>query len=137
MLRPVTTSTPADGAWLAQLSCGHAQRCDSAPAADAQLDCAACERFEMPAHFAPYKQTPLFTEATVPAGILNDHSTKAGVWARIHVSEGRLRYRVPAFGVEQQLSAGEIGIVVPEVLHSVQPEGMVNFYVEFFRAPPA
>lgn len=135
MLRPIVQCAPTTSdEWLVQLSCGHAQRRADQPAADARLDCAACERFELPPHFKPYKQTPLFTEATVPAGILNDHSTKAGVWARIHVVEGRLRYRVPAFGVEQELSAETGGIVVPEVLHSVQPLGAVRFFVEFYKA---
>lgn len=133
MLRSIIGVEPVADGWRAHLNCGHALRSDAEPA-ETQLDCQACERFEMPAHFRPYKQTPLFTEATVPTGILNNHSTKAGVWARIHVSEGRLLYRVPAFGFERELSAGEIGIVVPEVVHSVQPLGMVNFYVEFYRA---
>lgn len=120
--------------WLARLSCGHSRQQPNVPQPGELQECAACERFELPAHFVAYKQTPLFDEASVPAGILNNHSTKAGVWAKIHVVEGRLRYRVPAFAVEQDLAAGEIGIVVPEVVHNVQPLGAVNFYVEFYRA---
>jgi tellurite methyltransferase len=65
------------------------------------------------------KRTPEFTEATVPQGLLRDHSTKAGVWAQIRVLEGTLRYHVPS-----------------EVVHHVEPLGRVRFYVEFFRAPP-
>lgn len=134
MLRPIIQCDPAGDGWTARMSCGHVSQVEDEPALDEPLNCERCERFELPPNFVAYKQTPLFTEETVPAGLLNDHSTKAGVWARIHVSEGRLRYRVPAFGVEQELSAGNIGIVVPEVLHSVQPLGVVNFFVEFYRA---
>ena len=39
-----------------------------------------------------YKRTPNFTENSVPAGLLADHSTKEGVWGLIHVTQGRLRY---------------------------------------------
>jgi tellurite resistance-related uncharacterized protein len=135
MLRPVIAFSQAlAGGWQAQLSCGHSQQVATEPAEAAQLDCACCERFELPPHFVAYKQTPLFDEATIPAGILNEHSTKAGVWAKIHVTEGRLRYRVPAFGIEREVAAGAIDIVVPEVIHNVQPLGVVNFYVEFYRA---
>lgn len=136
MLRPVLASIRIDdGDWQVRLSCGHAQRASTEPAADAQFDCTSCERFELPADFIAYKQTPLFNEATIPAGILNEHSTKAGVWAKIHVVEGKLLYRVPAFGVERQVAAGAIDIVVPEVVHNVQPLGTVSFYVEFHKAP--
>jgi tellurite resistance-related uncharacterized protein len=137
MLRPlIAVSRSATGEWLAQLSCGHSQQLEAEPAADTQLNCASCERFELPSHFVAYKQTPLFDEASVPAGLLNDHSTKAGVWAKIHVVEGRLRYRVPALDTDREVAAGQIDIVVPEVLHNVQPLGMVEFYVEFYRAGP-
>ena len=49
---------------------------------------------ELPPGLAAYKRTPLFNEATVPAGLLKDHSTKEGTWGRIHVEAGRLRYFV-------------------------------------------
>ena len=39
----------------------------------------------------PYKRTPSFSEATVPAGLLADHATKEGVWALIQVEDGALR----------------------------------------------
>jgi tellurite resistance-related uncharacterized protein len=136
MLRPVVAcSRAAIGEWLLQLSCGHAQQSQTESAPEAQVDCARCDRFELPAHFVGYKQTPLFNEATIPAGILNNHSTKAGVWAKIHVVEGRLRYRVPALAVDREVAAGQVDIVVPEVIHNVLPLGAVTFYVEFYRAP--
>lgn len=131
----IVCSRAATGEWLVELSCGHAQQLRDQPSAETPLNCASCDRFELPAHFVAYKQTPLFDEATVPAGILNNHSTKAGVWAKIHVVEGRLRYRVPALEVDREVAAGQIDIVVPEVIHNVQPLGVVSFYVEFYKAP--
>ena len=62
------------------------------------------------------------------------HVTGAGVWARITVTEGTLRYRVDALGIEIDLAPDRPGIVVPELAHSVQPIGAVRFSVEFLRA---
>ena len=101
-----------------------------------QLVCVRCDRFEIPAAFVAYKRTPEFDEATVPAGLRRDHSTKTGVWARIVVVDGRLRYCVAALNTDVELSPDRAGIVVPEVLHYVAPIGAVRFYVEFYRAPP-
>lgn len=86
-----------------------------------------------------YRRTDVFTENTVPAGLLKAHTTKAGAWALIHVLEGRLAYRIvdprrPA--VETILTAGGApGVVEPTVLHEVEPRGPVRFYVEFHRLP--
>ena len=98
------------------------------------LNCVRCENFELPAHFVPYKRTPIFTEESVPAALRNDHSTKTGVWGKIIVEEGRLRYRVGPLDVDVELSPDNGGIVIPEVLHSVEPLGPVRFFVEFYRA---
>jgi len=89
----------------------------------------------LPADVAPYRRTPDFTERTLPAGLRRDHSTKAGVWALIHVLEGRLRYCVPDWHYDEILEPGRVGIVAPEVLHFVEPEGSVRMYVEFHARP--
>ena len=46
----------------------------------------------------PYRRTGIFTERTVPDGLLNDHATKTGVWGVITVIAGRLRFIVPSTG---------------------------------------
>ncbi len=97
------------------------------------LDCVRCERFELPDHFVAYKQTPAFTENTMPARLCKDHSTRPGVWARIHVMEGSVRYRVDGWGTDTVLTPDDPGIVVPEVPHSVEPLGGVRFFVEFYK----
>lgn len=93
----------------------------------------------LPPDVAPYSRTPEFTEATVPAGLLRAHSTKAGAWGMIHVIEGRLAYRItdpkrPA--TETILTADQPGVVEPTILHEVAPLGPVRFYVEFHRRAP-
>lgn len=140
-----------EGDPIAILTCGHAQHVRHNPPfinrpwvtdedgrdsmLGKMLNCVRCEKFELPDDFIAYKRTPEFTEESVPAALRKDHSTKTGVWAKINVMEGKLRYRVPVFGVETELSPDKRGIVVPEVLHNVEPLGSVRFFVEFYRAP--
>ncbi len=101
-----------------------------------QLDCVRCDAAEFPEHFVAYKQTAVFTAETLPAGLRRAHTTKAGVWAKIHVLAGRLRYCIENGSAARELSAGELGIVVPEVPHHVEPLGAVRVRVELYRAPP-
>ena len=37
-----------------------------------------------------------FSTATIPAGLLKDHTLKAGTWAQIVVLSGQLRYTIAA-----------------------------------------
>ncbi|MEM7120232.1 MAG: DUF1971 domain-containing protein [Pseudomonadota bacterium] len=87
----------------------------------------------LPDGLTAYKRTSTFTEATVPAGLLRDHKTAAGVWGVVHVTSGRLRYVIPSRHEEVVLSTDLDGIVEPEVPHHIAPEGPVSFYVEFWR----
>lgn len=89
----------------------------------------------LPNNVAPYKKTPIFTQATVPDGLLNDHATKAGVWGLIHVEVGRLLYEISDTDEAIELVPDELpGVVEPGVRHRVTPIGYVKFYVEFHRA---
>ena len=145
-------TTDVDGHWVALLDCGHRQHVRHDPPLierpwvtsdegrksklGAKLDCVRCDAFELPDDFVTYKTTEVFSETTVPAGLRKDHATKAGVWARIVVSEGRLGYRVhPPLERSVELAPGCPGIVVPEARHHVEPLGPVRFHVEFLRAP--
>jgi len=150
--RPIVAfAIDAHGDWTAALSCGHRQHVRHKPPfmvrewiTTAQgrdgmlgslLDCVRCDRFEIPEEFLPYKRTPEFDHTTVPAALRRDHSTKPGVWAKIVVVDGRLRYRVESLNTDIELSRDRTGVVLPEVLHHVEPVGEVRFYVQFYRAP--
>lgn len=92
---------------------------------------------QLPEGLSSYKRTATFTEASVPAGLLKDHSTKDGTWGLIQVEQGALRYlvtddrRPPS---ERILTPeAEPGVVEPTILHRVEPLGAVRFYVEFFH----
>jgi tellurite resistance-related uncharacterized protein len=91
----------------------------------------------LPAGLQSYKRTATFTEATTPAALMNDHSTKEGVWGLIHVEEGSLYYLVTD---SQRQSSQQIltsdcgpGIVEPTIIHKVEIIGRVRFFVEFLR----
>ena len=90
----------------------------------------------LPPDAVPYQRTREFSETTVPASLRKRHTTKPGVWARICVVGGALRYRILVPPEEEQvLSPERVGIVEPEVPHEVEPLGEVRFYVEFLRCP--
>jgi tellurite resistance-related uncharacterized protein len=89
---------------------------------------------EIPASAISYKKTPEFTEVTVPPGLLKAHQIKAGTWGKINVTEGQLRYRILEPELEEVLLSPDVfGVVEPTVLHEVEPDGKVQFHVEFFR----
>jgi tellurite resistance-related uncharacterized protein len=90
----------------------------------------------LPPGLKAYKRTAEFDRDTLPAGLRRSHSTKAGVWALIHVTEGRLRYRVLEPFSETELTVGETGVIRPEQPHEVEPLGAVRMYVEFYARDP-
>jgi tellurite resistance-related uncharacterized protein len=96
---------------------------------------------ELPQDARPYRRTDVFTETTVPKGLLKAHTTKEGAWALIHVLEGRLAYRVtdPRRPRSETVLTPEApaGVVEPTVLHEVEPLGPVRFFVEFHRVEGA
>jgi tellurite resistance-related uncharacterized protein len=95
----------------------------------------------LPPGLVAYRRTPVFNEASIPAGLRREHRTKPGVWAVISVLEGRLRFRaLPAHSdptPELSVSAGGCMVVSPEQPHEVKPEGSVRFFVEFYRTADA
>ena len=89
---------------------------------------------QFPADVTSYSKTPLFTESTVPDGLLNNHQTKAAVWGKIVVVKGDLEYTIMEPAVEVVLlNPNKFGVVEPTVLHHIKPLGTVTFYVEFYR----
>ncbi len=136
--------------WIAVLACGHRQHVRHKPpfwsrpwvlTAEGRaekiggaLDCVLCDRFELPTGHVLYKRTLTFDQSSLPDGLRKDHATKPGVWGVLHVVSGRLRYIVePPLAGEHQLAPQRPGIIVPEVLHRIQVEGDVVFFVEFYR----
>jgi len=86
----------------------------------------------LPHHVQQYSSSPVFTENTVPKGLLKDHSTKNGVWGLICVNEGELEYIIE----DQEthiLTPENKGVVEPEIKHHIKPLGAVSFFIEFYK----
>ena len=91
----------------------------------------------VPGNARAYKRTPLFTAATTPAGLLADHSTRDGVWGRLHVESGQLTYIVAESGEATVIRAGQHAVIRPQERHRVSLDGPVAFFVEFLREEAA
>ena len=133
--------------WVAELDCGHNQHMRHRPPFEERpwvtteagrqgrigmpVDCVRCNRFEFPEAMVSYRQTQVFDADSTPAGLRRDHSTNQGVWGLIHVLEGEVIYTTPFETFT--LTAGEQGIVVPEMKHHVTPGPDARFYVDFYR----
>ena len=153
MDRPITGfDRDEEDHWVALLSCGHRQHVRHQPpfvdrswteteAGRAEgvgqaLDCPLCDRMEPPAQAVRYKSTPVFTELTVPKALLKKHSTKAGVWGRIRVLDGRLLYEILEPKIQTfTLDKDSTAYIVPEVPHRVEKIRNVIFQVDFLKVP--
>jgi tellurite resistance-related uncharacterized protein len=90
---------------------------------------------ELPADACVYKRTPEFDATSTPEGLLREHTTKPGVWARVRVLEGELSFRSLAVPRIERVLTPERGVVIPpEHPHAVALRGPVRFFVEFLRA---
>jgi tellurite resistance-related uncharacterized protein len=137
------------GDWIAELACGHTQHVRHRPPWQLRpwvtteagrgeklgtpIDCPLCVMPTLPADVHVYKRTATFTETTIPAGLLRDHHTKAGVWARVVVEAGQLEYTLDSPSFTFILAPQLPGIIPPAIGHRVTPRGPVAFYVEFLR----
>jgi tellurite resistance-related uncharacterized protein len=89
---------------------------------------------QLPTTVRPYKRTATFDQDSIPAGLLKSHATKTGTWGRIVVLQGRLLYRIlEPVPTETLLLPGTAGVVEPGIRHEVEPDGPVQFYVEFYN----
>lgn len=145
----VTFEADDAGDWVAQLDCLHRQHVRHDPPfrsapwiADDQaraqrlgtaLDCPLCDRAELPDDLEVARVTDTWTDETMPAGLRRSHRLAAGIWARVRVQSGELRFRArtdPAIDVV--LTADVVQSIPPTVEHQVEPCGAVRFCLEFF-----
>ena len=88
----------------------------------------------LPSNVMAYRQTPVFTQETVPTALLDRHTTKAGSWGKIWVISGQLCYRIlTEIPEEHTLTPDSPGIVEPQIPHQLELLEPVKFYVEFYR----
>jgi tellurite resistance-related uncharacterized protein len=94
----------------------------------------------IPDDFIHYKSTPQFTKTNIPKMFLHLHNTKVGVYGKICVTKGQLKFSGFAERrgeVEQEIiiEAGTSAISPPEYWHKVEfltedTEFHVDFYAQ-------
>ncbi len=139
-----------EGAWIADLACGHSQHVRHRPPIEtrpwvtteegrrgrlgALLPCRFCRMPKIPSEAQEYKRTSVFDATTTPTGLRKSHTTKSGVWGEIVVEKGRVLYVI-----ENEEDATFIlnphvrGAIAPEAPHHVEPYDDARFYVRFLR----
>jgi tellurite resistance-related uncharacterized protein len=71
---------------------------------------------------------------SVPRGLLRAHHLAEGVWGRLQVKDGSLRFVWEDEGAGAvDLSAGDSVVIPPKVLHHAEPASDVRFVIEFYR----
>ena len=84
----------------------------------------------------PTRSTAVFNAETLPAALRREHKTAAGVWARIEVLEGQVRYEIfdpPSVAI---LEPGTPGRVTPTQPHQVLPCGRMRMRIDFYDRDP-
>ncbi len=84
----------------------------------------------------PYRSTPEFDEATLPAALRKEHCTKAGTWGLIRVIEGRLHLHFLDPSLDKILVPGDTGVILPEQIHFVEPLGPMRMQIHFYDEMP-
>ena len=82
--------------------------------------------FKIPANYHVTRSTPFFNRQTVPAALLSHHNTKAGVYGRLSVMQGAVKYygfaneqaQMPE--IEVTINAGQFGVSPPQYWHKVE-----------------
>lgn len=138
------------GTWVAELDCEHTQHVRHSPPfrsapwvlddteRDARigtdLECPLCDRAELPAGLQVVHSTEVWDHKSMPASLRRTHRLAAGVWGRLQVQEGRLRFRARTDPpLEVVVTPQRPQVIPPEVHHEVEPQGPVRFFLEFLR----
>jgi tellurite methyltransferase len=138
------------GSWIASLACGHRQHVRHKPPFQnaawvmtpegrasqigTRLRCLLCRMPRLPPKAAVYKETAVFDESSVPAGLLASHTLRAGTWGQIVVLEGKVDYVIEdAPPLAFVLRPGVDGAVAPERPHHVALQPGARFQVRFLR----
>jgi tellurite resistance-related uncharacterized protein len=87
-------------------------------------------------HLVPYRSTPVFTNDTLPDALRRAHSTKVGVWGLLKVFKGTILYVTEETGECQMVQAPGTVMILPQQLHSVEPQGDIEMQVDFYHQAP-
>lgn len=92
----------------------------------------------IPNDFVNYKSTPIFTSDNIPKMFLHLHNTRAGVYGKINVISGQLKFygfteRRGEIEQEILIKQGDMAISPPEYWHKVEfLTDDTSFSVDFY-----
>lgn len=93
------------------------------------------DRPELPADVELTRTTDRFDRESIPAGLLRAHRVASGVWGRLVVEQGSVRF---VFEDDpdgaRTVAAGEDQVIPPDRLHHLEPVGPVVLLVEFYTS---
>lgn len=98
----------------------------------------------IPSEYKHTRATPFWDKSNVPAALLSHHNTKAGVYGRLSVMRGAVRYFGFSDGetttpdLELVIEAGTFGISPPQNWHRIELlTDDTYFKIDFFGEPEA
>ncbi len=96
----------------------------------------------IPVNFRHTRSTPFWTKDTLPEALLTCHNTKAGVYGRLCVMRGAVKYiglgTTPGDTAEMEvvINAGSFGISPPQYYHKIELlTDDTCFNIDFFADP--
>jgi tellurite resistance-related uncharacterized protein len=96
------------------------------------LGCPHCDRAELPDGLLLIRSSREWDDQTMPTSLLRSHRIARGMWGRIVVRHGHLRF-VARTDPELDVVLGPDATqaIPPEVEHEVRPLGPVSFSIDF------
>lgn len=142
------------GEWVAELSCLHNQHVRHQPpfwdrpwvlteSGRAQrtgtaIDCALCDRAELPVGLEVVRTAGPFDQTTLPAALQRDHHVADHTWAVLHVIEGAITFEMATSPpTTTRLEPGDRQPIPPSVAHRVVLTGPVRLEIDFLIDGPA
>ncbi|MCA1923617.1 DUF1971 domain-containing protein [Buttiauxella noackiae] len=99
-------------------------------------------KLTIPANYVHTRATQFFDKSNVPAALLSHHNTKAGVYGRLSVMRGAVKYfgfadaEATTPDLELVIEAGCFGISPPQKWHRIELlTDDTYFNIDFFAEP--
>jgi len=105
------------------------------------LECPKCEWIEVPEGLTHDRTTAEWDEESVPRAIRRDHRVASGVWGRVRVLEGSIRFQFAdglggEVGDDGLLNTTQVQPIPPGRPHHLEVVGPVRVVVDFLVMPP-
>lgn len=140
-----------DGDWAALLECYHRQHVRHRPpfrsapwvedAAERDrrigttLNCALCDRCELPDGLIVARTTATWDEHTIPNALRRAHRVATGTWGRLRVEAGSLRFVARTDPITDVIVESEVAQgIPPDVEHHIEPQGPTRFAIDFLAS---